>query len=91
LNLLRAYFLEQAAGDADAVRRLIDQNREARGWLIFATHDLREHPSRFGCTPEFFKTVVRSAVASGAQILPVIHAAERLGGAKNFNASENDC
>jgi peptidoglycan/xylan/chitin deacetylase (PgdA/CDA1 family) len=78
LNYLRAYFLEQAGGDARAVEQTIDRNRDARGWLIFATHDVCDKPSAYGCTPEFFERAVRYAVASGALILPVVQAWERL-------------
>ena len=77
LNYLRAYFLEQAGGDARAVEQTIDRNRDARGWLIFATHDVCDKPSPYGCTPEFFERAVRYAVASGALILPVVQAWER--------------
>lgn len=77
LNYLRACFLEQA-GNAEAVTQLIDRNNEASGWLILATHDVCESPSRFGCTPRFFEAVVRYAAASGARLLPVGPALERL-------------
>jgi len=76
LNNLRAYFLEQAKGDMDAIRRVIDQNQEAKGWLIFASHDVCYHPSPFGCTPELFDAVVRYTVESGALVLPVLKSLE---------------
>ena len=79
LNLLSAYFLEKARGDLDLIKKLIDENSEARGWLVFATHDISREPTQFGCTPEFFESVVRYAVASGAQILPVVEGLELLG------------
>lgn len=78
LNYLRAFFLEQVRGDINAVREVIDQNRRAGGWLIFATHDVCERPSPYGCTPAFFEAVVRYTVESGALILPVVQAVERL-------------
>ena len=78
LNYLRAYFLEQARGDFSAVKQIIDQNHETKGWLIFATHDICEHPSAYGCTPDFFEAVVQYAVGSGATILPVARGLERL-------------
>ncbi len=78
LNYLRAYFLEQAKGDFSAVKQIIDQNRDAKGWLIFATHDICERPSPYGCTPDFFEAVVRYAVASHASILPVVRVLEQL-------------
>jgi len=78
LNQLSAYFLEQSRDNIQAVKNLIDLNREVRGWIIFATHDVSENPSPFGCTPEFFEDVVQYAVGSGARILPVVRALETL-------------
>lgn len=78
LNYLRAYFLEQARGNLDAVKWIIDRNREANGWLIFATHDVCEKHSPYGCTPRFFEAAVKYAAASGAVILPVMQALQQL-------------
>lgn len=71
LNYLASFFLEQSAHRPAAIREVIAQNAAAGGWLIFSTHDVARSPSRFGCTPQFFKDVVRLAVDSGATILPV--------------------
>jgi peptidoglycan/xylan/chitin deacetylase (PgdA/CDA1 family) len=79
LNQLSAYFLEKSRNDAQAVRDLIDRNRQARGWLIFATHDISDNPTPFGCTPEFFEAIVQCAVDSGASIVTVVKALELLG------------
>lgn len=78
LNYLSAFFLEQTQGDIDPVKRILTANQAAGGWLIFATHDVTAHPSRFGCTPEFFEEVVRFAIDTGAEILPVGQAYETL-------------
>jgi peptidoglycan/xylan/chitin deacetylase (PgdA/CDA1 family) len=78
LNYLRAYFLEKVRDHPDLVKNLIQQNRLARGWLIFATHDVADQPTPFGCTPDFFEQIVQSAVESGARILPVVRAWEVL-------------
>jgi peptidoglycan/xylan/chitin deacetylase (PgdA/CDA1 family) len=78
LNYLRAYFLEKDRDHPETVRNLIEQNRQALGWLILATHDIRADPSPFGCTPDFFEDIVKCAVSSGARILPVIQAWEVL-------------
>jgi hypothetical protein len=78
LNYLCAFFLEKSRDNPEAVKSLIDQNARARGWLIFATHDVCERPSPYGCTSEFFEQVVRWAVDSGACILPVVRALETL-------------
>ena len=71
LNNLRAAFLEKYRGNPVPAKDLIDRNRRASGWLIFATHDVCETPGPFGCTPAFFDEIVRYAVESGARILPV--------------------
>jgi hypothetical protein len=71
LNRLAAYFLEKSRDNMQAVRTVIDENRQARGWLIFATHDIADSPSPYGCNPKFFEDVVEYAVNSGASILPV--------------------
>jgi peptidoglycan/xylan/chitin deacetylase (PgdA/CDA1 family) len=71
LNQLAAFFLEKTAPDLRPVRDLIDRNRDARGWLILATHDVTEKPTPFGCTPEFFEAVVSYAVRSGADVMTV--------------------
>jgi len=79
LNQLSAFFLEKSRDNPQAVRDLIDLNQKERGWLIFATHDISDNPTQFGCTPEFFEHIVRYAVSSGAHILPVAKAIEALG------------
>ena len=78
LNQLSAYFLEKSRDQFASVRDVIDRNREARGWLIFATHDVCGEPTPYGCTPEFFTDVVQYAVDSGARIVPVAGALDIL-------------
>jgi len=71
LNLLKAFFLEQGRNNPDAIKDLIDRNFKAQGWLIFATHDISDAPSPYGCTPSFFEEIVKYSVNSAARILPV--------------------
>jgi len=78
LNQLSAFFLEQSRHDIQAIKDLIDRNRQSRGWLIFATHDVSDNPTPFGCTPEFFEQIVEYSVKSGAHVLPVVRALEEL-------------
>jgi hypothetical protein len=77
LNHLSAYFLERAP-NIETVKELIDRNRRDCGWLIFATHDIADDHTPYGCKPEFFEDVVRYAVQSGARILPVVKALDVL-------------
>ncbi|HMJ65315.1 MAG TPA: polysaccharide deacetylase family protein [Candidatus Binatia bacterium] len=78
LNYLRAFFLEKSIDHPAAIREMLDRNARAGGWLIFATHDVCEKPTRFGCAPRFFEEVVQQASKSGATILPVAEAFERV-------------
>jgi len=78
LNQLSAYFLEKSRHSIQLVKEMIDRNQQNRGWLIFATHDISDNPTPFGCTPDFFENVVQFSVSSGACILPVVRALEML-------------
>jgi peptidoglycan/xylan/chitin deacetylase (PgdA/CDA1 family) len=77
-NDLKAFFLEKVRSDLNKVRSVIAQNEEANGWLIFATHDVSESPTPYGCTPRFFEEVVAAAANSRAVILPVHQALQRV-------------
>lgn len=78
-NLLKAFFLDFRNRDnIDIVRRLIDWNSDCQGWLIFATHDVTDSPSPYGCTKEFFEKIVAYSVRSGACLLPVGKACQEL-------------
>ena len=83
LSYLSAYFLEQSRDNPGAIKHLIDQNCQAGGWLIFATHDICKEPSPWGCTPDVFKDIVQYSVNSGARILPVFQAYEALRSSAN--------
>jgi peptidoglycan/xylan/chitin deacetylase (PgdA/CDA1 family) len=78
LNYLSAYFLEKTRHDPEAIKQLIEQNRAAGGWLIFATHDVCDSPTPYGCTPGFFEDIVHYSVTSGARIVPVAEALNSL-------------
>jgi peptidoglycan/xylan/chitin deacetylase (PgdA/CDA1 family) len=78
LNYLNAFFIEQCHGDFEPIQQIIKANTRANGWLIFATHDVCDSPTRFGCTPELFGRIVACAAESGATILPVSQALSRV-------------
>lgn len=79
LDNLRAFFLEQSRDHLEAVLAVIDGTVRVGGWLILATHDVCPEPTRYGVVPEFFEAVVDHAVRSGADLLPVSRALERIG------------
>jgi peptidoglycan/xylan/chitin deacetylase (PgdA/CDA1 family) len=80
LSLLKAYFLDRRSHDRmDEIRDLIERNAAARGWLIFATHDVGSQPSVYGCAADRFASIVDMSVRSGAQVLPMRDVYGRLG------------
>ena len=79
LNYLAAYFLEKTRNQFQPVKEAIDATVAARGWMIFATHDVADGHSPYGCTPEFFEQVVAYATRSGACIQTVYAALQSLG------------
>ncbi len=79
LNLLRSCFIDHRnRGNEGFFKDLIERNADERGWLIFSTHDIDDHPSDYGCEPEVFSEIVRRSVESGATILPVREVFSRL-------------
>jgi peptidoglycan/xylan/chitin deacetylase (PgdA/CDA1 family) len=71
LNLLRA---NSMYGDLDGLPRiatLVAKNVEQKGWLLLYTHDVREDPSPFGCTPALLEAAVLLALETGCQIATV--------------------
>jgi peptidoglycan/xylan/chitin deacetylase (PgdA/CDA1 family) len=71
LNLLRANSLY---GDVDRFAEfesLVTDNERQKGWLIFYTHDVRSHPSPFGCTPQLLERIVSLTLERGFSVLPV--------------------
>jgi peptidoglycan/xylan/chitin deacetylase (PgdA/CDA1 family) len=74
LNLLRANCLYSGRTDIDAIAELIRENDQVGGWLIFYTHDVRASPSDYGCTPDYFETVVACAARSSSAVLPIRNA-----------------
>ncbi len=89
-NNLQTHFLEKNRDNPQAVKDLIDENVRERGWLILATHDVCDAPSPFGVTPGFFEDIVRHAVNSGSQILPVGQAWHLISRAEKTNRTEFD-
>ena len=72
LNLLKSCFIDRRnRDDADYFKALIKKNSLEKGWLIFSTHDISERPSAYGCRPDQFENIVRSAISSTAIILPL--------------------
>jgi peptidoglycan/xylan/chitin deacetylase (PgdA/CDA1 family) len=74
---LRATQVYAPLFDESAMRRLIDRACKLGGWVIFYTHDVTEAPSRFGCTPRQWESIVTYAAARAA-VLPVCEVLARM-------------
>ncbi len=48
------------------------------GWLIFYTHDVRNNPSEWGCTPELFKAICSAVQRAEFEVMTVGGAFEAL-------------
>lgn len=70
LNLLRANSLYGDIGEIGPVTKLLSDS-ERGGWLIFYTHDVRDRPSPYGCTPALLKETVAETLNKGFTIAPV--------------------
>jgi peptidoglycan/xylan/chitin deacetylase (PgdA/CDA1 family) len=86
---LRASRVYAPSFSESAMRRLIDRTCNLGGWLIFYTHDVSESPSRFGCTPRQWETIVAYA-AERTAVLPVREVLARLAAQSRSRASDGD-
>ncbi|MGA7755552.1 MAG: polysaccharide deacetylase family protein [Candidatus Sulfotelmatobacter sp.] len=82
LNLLRANSLYGGSDQTLKVQKLILENEQQKGWLIFYSHDVRETPSRFGCTPALLEFATSFALQRSARILTVADVLLELGGSR---------
>ncbi len=61
-------------GDMDAlpgILAVLDDLQKKPGWLIFYTHDVRDHPSEWGCTPALFGAVCAAVKAHNFEVRTV--------------------
>lgn len=70
LNQLPAVGIEGEDGEAEALR-WIDKAVERNAWVILYTHDVRQDPSPYGCTPGALERIVAHARTRGAAIRTV--------------------
>ncbi len=77
MNLLKAIKLYENIPVQEALDR-INENTQKKGWLIFYTHDVQDDPSIYGCSPKYFQAVLNAAKASGADILSVQQAIDKI-------------
>lgn len=67
LNQLPSVGFQGPDGEAFA-RHWIDRAVAERAWVILFTHDVREQPSPWGCTPDAVARMADHALASGCRV-----------------------
>lgn len=77
LNQAPAVGIEGEDGEAVAHQWLDRATATPDSWLILYTHDVRETPSSWGCTPQVLERLVRDAVAKGFEIVTFEDGARR--------------
>ena len=77
LNQIRSNRI-YAGADFKKIMAQISRISDKPGWLPIFTHDVRETPSSFGCTPEQMRRVIEAVKQSGAQVLTMAQAIEEM-------------
>lgn len=58
LNLLKACALYGGTEQLNRIEEIVGTAEKYNRWLIFYTHDVRQKPSRFGCTPGLLESTL---------------------------------
>lgn len=76
---LQAQELYDASSTIETMSGVLDETSRLRGWLIFYTHDVEVGPSSIGCSPEYFRSVVKLVADRGIEIVTVAEGLKRIG------------
>jgi peptidoglycan/xylan/chitin deacetylase (PgdA/CDA1 family) len=87
LGMLKSWSLDNASITRSQIRDIIADAVRQNGWLVFAIHDIDEHPSRFGATPELLLFAIEAAKAAGCAFAPVADALKITAGAVTMEAA----
>lgn len=77
LNQIGSHRLYHGA-DFDRLLSRVADLKDHPGWMTIFTHDVRDNPSEFGCTPSQMKTVIQAVKDSGANVMTVAKAIAHL-------------
>jgi peptidoglycan/xylan/chitin deacetylase (PgdA/CDA1 family) len=81
LAVLKSNALEIASIDRAGIADLIAATVRLNGWLLFASHDVTNRPSRYGVTPDLVDFALRRAREAGCRVVSVGQALELVRGA----------
>ena len=79
LNQTPAVGIEGEHGEQTAMTWL-RKAADMPAWLVLYTHDIRDNPSAWGCTPDVFARLINEAVAMGFDIVTFADGARRAQG-----------
>lgn len=79
LGMLRVIELYDRTLTGEKLRRVLRENRDRNGWLIFYTHDVAESPSWIGCSPQMLRATLEAVQVAEMPCLPVREALRTIG------------
>lgn len=68
---LKTIRLYEAQFPLDEILRKLDEAGQCKGWLIFYTHDVKNNPTPWGCSPGYFEAVVKEVANRELQVKTV--------------------
>lgn len=55
----------------EAAVQAVENLSKSGGWLTFFTHDVRDNPSDYGCTPDTMRRIIETVKETGADVLTI--------------------
>jgi len=80
LGALKSCALESVSIDRQTISKLIAETVRRNGWLLFASHDVADEPSKYGVQPELLTFALRSAREAGCDLVTVSRALQLIAG-----------
>jgi peptidoglycan/xylan/chitin deacetylase (PgdA/CDA1 family) len=80
LMQLRSFELTPEDWTTDRASKAIEQAARSGGWVTIFTHDVRKDPSAYGTTPAALQRLAKQASDSGADVLNISAAYEKITG-----------
>lgn len=67
-----------AGAEFDTLMTAVNALKDNPGWMTIFTHDVRDNPSLWGCTPAQLAQIIQAVQDIGADVMPVNKAIEKL-------------
>lgn len=71
LAQLHSVSLERYRWSDDGIAGAIARAKQAKGWIVFSTHEICDNASRYGSTPAMLEKVLKKLAESRIEVLPV--------------------